>query len=32
MNDKTLPTLPHNLQIKLYKTGQARGADDDVIY
>lgn len=32
MNDKTLPKLPHNLQIKLYKTGQTRGADDDVIY
>jgi hypothetical protein len=29
---KSLPKLPHLLQSKIYKTGQTRGADDDVIY
>lgn len=29
---KKLPNLPSLLQTKLYKTGQTRGADDDVIY
>ena len=27
-----LPSLPSLLARKLYKTGQTRGADDDVIY
>lgn len=29
---KRLPKLPRLLQSKIYKTGQTRGADDDVIY
>ena len=29
---KKLPKLPQLLQSKIYKTGQTRGADDDVIY
>jgi len=29
---KRLPKLPELLQEKIYKTGQTRGADDDVIY
>jgi len=29
---KRLPSLPKLLQRKIYKTGQTRGADDDVIY
>ena len=28
----SLPSLPHLIDRKLYKTGQTRGADDDVIY
>lgn len=28
----TVPALPQLLQRKIYKTGQTRGADDDVIY
>jgi hypothetical protein len=27
-----LPKLPQLLERKIYKTGQTRGADDDVIY
>lgn len=30
--DKRLPSLPFLLLRKIYKTGQTRGADDDVIY
>src|SRR5208337_1275119 len=29
---KRLPKLPELLERKIYKTGQTRGADDDVIY
>jgi BstXI-like restriction endonuclease len=29
---RSLPSLPQLLQRKIYKTGQTRGADDDVIY
>lgn len=29
---KRLPKLPQLLDRKIYKTGQTRGADDDVIY
>lgn len=29
---KSLPKIPKLLQRKIYKTGQTRGADDDVIY
>lgn len=31
-NNKKLPTLPKLLKSKIYKTGQTRGADDDVIF
>jgi hypothetical protein len=30
--DPSLPSLPTLLERKIYKTGQTRGADDDVIY
>ena len=29
---KKIPTLPKLLRTKIYKTGQTRGADDDVVY
>ena len=29
---KTVPKIPQLIQRKIYKTGQTRGADDDVIY
>lgn len=29
---RKLPKLPQLLDRKIYKTGQTRGADDDVIY
>lgn len=32
MTKKRIPTLPKLLQSKIYKTGQTRGADDDVIF
>lgn len=32
MPKKTPPKLPKLLNTKIYKTGQTRGADDDVIY
>lgn len=32
MANKRLPKLPQLLDRKIYKTGQTRGADDDVIY
>jgi hypothetical protein len=32
MTTKRLPKLPQLLDRKIYKTGQTRGADDDVIY
>ncbi len=32
MSKKKIPSLPKLLQSKIYKTGQTRGADDDVIF
>lgn len=32
MTKNTIPRLPQLLDTKIYKTGQTRGADDDVIY
>lgn len=31
-NSKKIPSLPKLLKIKIYKTGQTRGADDDVVF
>lgn len=32
MSKKKIPSLPNLLKSKIYKTGQTRGADDDVIF
>jgi hypothetical protein len=32
MAKKKIPSLPQLLKGKIYKTGQTRGADDDVIF